>query len=197
MPAPTLFEKIENMQPEQFRRWLGWMFLGGALVLCLVFGAYAAFFSGHRFEVGSEAWGQFGDFIGGTANPLLGFLTLSALILTLVIQNRQLQVSATELRLSREELELTRRELERTARAQELSEQALRAQAETAVRSSDLTALNFLLISYRAELDSFKGMSFMSADPKAQRPGELRRRLAVLEATVDNLFDQVVTRQST
>jgi hypothetical protein len=195
MPNPTIFDKLENMAPEQFRRWLGWMFLGGVVVLAFVFGAYAIFFSEHTFKVGSEEWGQFGDFIGGTANPLLGFLTLSALILTLVIQNRQLQVSSTELRLSREELALTRRELERSAKAHELSEQALRAQAETAVRSSDLTALNFLLASYRAELDSFKGMSFKSVDPKAQRPAELRRRLSVLEATVDHLFDQVVTRQ--
>jgi hypothetical protein len=188
MPNLTIYEKLENMAPEQFRRWLGWMFVGGIVVLAFVFGAYT-------FKVGSEEWGQFGDFIGGTANPLLGFLTLSALILTLVVQNRQLQVSSTELRLSREELELTRRELERSAKAQELSEQALRAQAETAVRSSDLTALNFLLASYRAELDSFKGMSFMAVDPKAQRPAELRKRLALLEETVDHLFDQVVTRQ--
>jgi len=41
-------------------------------------------------------WGQFGDFIGGTLNPLFGFLTLIALLLTLVIQSNELRISTDQ-----------------------------------------------------------------------------------------------------
>lgn len=45
-----------------------------------------------------EIWGQFGDFIGGTLNPIFGFLTLIALLLTLVVQSKELHHSKVELR---------------------------------------------------------------------------------------------------
>ena len=108
-------------------------------VLVAAFAAYTFVFHRHPIADNAEAWGQFGDFIGGTVNPIIGFLTLLALVLTLTLQNRQLQLSSSELKLSREELALTRRELERSTKAQELSEQALRAQAESAARTSNLT----------------------------------------------------------
>lgn len=49
-------------------------------------------------------WGQLGDFFGGTLNPLFGFVSLFALLMTIVYQARSLRNSSEELRLSREEL---------------------------------------------------------------------------------------------
>ncbi|WKB50549.1 hypothetical protein [Eleftheria terrae] len=76
--------------------------------------------------VGDQAvWGQFGDFLGGSLNPLFAFLSFIALVFTLVLQTRQLalsrhqmEVSRNELALSRTELELTRAELTKSAAAQ-------------------------------------------------------------------------------
>jgi len=192
----TIFEKLELMQSEDLRRWLGGMFIAGVIILAAVFGSYAIFFSNHSFRVDSETWGQFGDFIGGTANPLIALLTLFAFVLTLILQNRQLQLSTSELKLSREELELTRHELERSARAQELSEAALSAQAETAARTADLSTLNFLLTAYRIELASYQGQAFMGSDPRAQRPEVLKERLQILERVSDSLFQQIANRTS-
>lgn len=55
-------------------------------------------------------WGTLGDFFGGTLNPVFGFLTILALVLTLLLQSR-------ELKASREELALTRNELEKSSEA--------------------------------------------------------------------------------
>ncbi len=194
MAISSLLERVERIQSEDLRRYLGVLLAAGAIILVSVFGAYVVFFSRHQFRIDAEAWGQFGDFIGGTANPLLAFLTLTAFILTLLLQNKQLQVSVAALDDSRRELELTRAELERSARAQEQSEKALRAQAEASARNTDLSTLNFLLGAYREELQSFKGMAFIGQDPRAQRPGELRHRLAVLETITDTLFSEVTKR---
>ncbi len=49
-------------------------------------------------------WGQFGDFFGGTLNPIFGFFGLIALLLTLAIQNRELKISSKALINSAHEL---------------------------------------------------------------------------------------------
>lgn len=196
MSALPNIEQPEDFKTPDLRRWLISLMVVGALVLSVVFGTYIAFFYDHHFKVDSESWGQFGDFVGGAANPIIGFLSLVAFVLTLLLQNRQLQLSATELRLSRQELELTRHELQRAAKAQELSEQALRAQASTAEQTAKLSTYSFLVTSYRAELDSLKGQAFMSIDPRAKRPEELRKRLTHLESIVDNLYKEVTSERS-
>ncbi|ACN17504.1 conserved hypothetical protein [Desulforapulum autotrophicum HRM2] len=50
-------------------------------------------------------WGTFGDFVGGTLNPLFSFMALIAILITIVLQSK--------------ELEQTRIELARTAEANE------------------------------------------------------------------------------
>jgi Putative phage abortive infection protein len=58
----------------------------------------------------AETMGQWGDFFGGTLNPILTFLTVAGLLYTIILQR-------FELRLSREELILTRKELKSSAEA--------------------------------------------------------------------------------
>jgi hypothetical protein len=195
MSTPHSPEHPEEPKTPDLRRWLIALMIAGALVLSGVFGTYIAFFHDHDFKTDSENWGQFGDFVGGAANPIIGFLSLVAFVLTLLLQNRQLQISVTELRLSRQELELTRHELHRAAKAQELSEQALRAQANTAERTAELSTYSFLVTSYRAELESMQGQVFMASDSRAKRPEELRIRLAHLEFIVDSLYTEVASER--
>lgn len=56
--------------------------------------------------------GTWGDFVGGTLNPILTFATFIGLLYTIHLQQR-------ELRLTRKELSLTRREFERSSNALE------------------------------------------------------------------------------
>lgn len=47
---------------------------------------------------GSEPFGQFGDFFGGVANPILTFLTFMGLIMTIIIQKKELVLTRKEMR---------------------------------------------------------------------------------------------------
>lgn len=42
-------------------------------------------------------WGTFGDFVGGSLNPIFAFLGLIALLLTIILQSKELQNSTNEL----------------------------------------------------------------------------------------------------
>lgn len=59
-----------------------------------------------------EKFGQIGDFIGGTLNPLFALFSFMLLLITIKIQNKTLETS-------QEELELTRNELSKSATAQQ------------------------------------------------------------------------------
>jgi hypothetical protein len=79
------------------------------VVFCFYFFRFSNW---HLIPSGSqEVWGQFGDFIGGTLNPLLSFFGLIALLVTIALQSKELE-------LSRKELKLTRKELKKSAAAQ-------------------------------------------------------------------------------
>lgn len=49
-------------------------------------------------------WGQLGDYFGGTLNPVFGFVSVIALLFTIVFQARELKASTAELRNSAEAL---------------------------------------------------------------------------------------------
>ena len=78
-------------------------------VVLLVFLFYFYNFSA-PLSNSQQIWGEFGDFIGGTLNPILSFLALIALLMTITLQSKQLF-------FSRQELELTKMELAKTADA--------------------------------------------------------------------------------
>lgn len=104
--------------------------------LILYFAKFAPGLSSNR-----EAWGQFGDYIGGTLNPLFSFLGLIAIVLTYAMQARQLEMAQEEVKHSREELRLTRAELERSSAAQEAAAIAVKEQAKYAAISAKIAAL--------------------------------------------------------
>lgn len=70
-----------------------------------------------------SAYGQMGDFFGGMLNPVLAFASFMALLFTIRIQSKQLDVSTRE-------LEATRKELTASREAQEKSSAALDGQLE-------------------------------------------------------------------
>lgn len=93
------------------------------IILLFVFGLYFSQFALLGLSNDQELWGQFGDFVGGTLNPILAFLSFMALLYTIKIQT-------DELKLSREELEATRKELEGSRIAQQEQSESLKLQNE-------------------------------------------------------------------
>lgn len=93
------------------------------IILLFVFGLYFSKFALLGLSNDQELWGQFGDFVGGTLNPILAFLSFMALLYTIKIQT-------DELKLSREELEATRKELEGSRIAQQEQSESLKLQNE-------------------------------------------------------------------
>lgn len=68
--------------------------------------------------------GPFGDFFGGMLNPILTFCTFMALLMTIILQQR-------ELKLSREQVAISVKELGETRKATEISSLALTEQSES------------------------------------------------------------------
>jgi uncharacterized membrane protein len=86
------------------------LYIFGGLILVLVCTILLTYFSNFGGGFGSqEVFGSFGDFIGGTLNPILSFATITLLIWSI--------------RLQRKELIETRIQFERSAVAQEKLEQ--------------------------------------------------------------------------
>ncbi|NBC31643.1 MAG: hypothetical protein GVY13_03100 [Alphaproteobacteria bacterium] len=60
--------------------------------------------------------GAFGDFIGGIVNPIFGFLSLIAILVTLILQNQELQATRKEItasaRAQKEQVESWKKQLE-------------------------------------------------------------------------------------
>lgn len=73
-----------------------------AVVVC----SYVANFYAHNFSNSSGDWGTFGDFVGGTLNPLLSFLALIILLRTFSMQKTELDLQKEELKDTKELLKL-------------------------------------------------------------------------------------------
>lgn len=79
--------------------------LAAAIIASIVIGVvYYAHFNNHQIASETDAWGQLGDYFGGTLNPIFGFLSVFALLAALVIQSKELKVSSEELKNSADAL---------------------------------------------------------------------------------------------
>lgn len=98
-------------------------FLGiiSILFIAFVVGFYIQNFGYLGISTEQEVWAQFGDFIGGTLNPILAFFAFIALLYTIKLQSDALQ-------MSKDELQATREELSRSAKAQEEQSKSLELQ---------------------------------------------------------------------
>ena len=108
LTAPEASEEqagtLKNMAKSDNEAWL-YGRLPRLLVAIMCFAVVAPFvalavysfqFSG-GLAVSHSRWGEFGDFLGGTLNPSFGLLGLAALLLTILLQSRELRNSTREL----------------------------------------------------------------------------------------------------
>ncbi len=98
-------EKWEQRLSENALTILVWIFAVAVFAIVIVGGFYIYYFSGLPIKADAAPWGQFGDFFGGTLNPIFGFLSVMALLAALVIQGRELKVSTLEQKKSAEALD--------------------------------------------------------------------------------------------
>lgn len=176
----------KELEPETVVRWLAAILLLAICVLALVFYIYATHFSDVPAATDPRAaWGQFGDYIGGTANPILALLTLSGVLLTVLLQVKQLQNSKQELMDSK-------RLVSQSNESQARSASEMAKQAKASKQSSDLLAVSFLLAQYRVELTSLGSQTLVASDPRRARIDELESREARLVSFMDGVYDQVV-----
>jgi len=116
--------------------------------------------------------GTFGDMFG-SINSLFSGLALAGIILSILLQRK-------ELSLQRQELKDSREELKRTATAQENSEKALNRQAENLKISAKLTALN-TLVNYYSDLEKSPTVSFSQIDSKRKKEDCVRKIEEILK----------------
>ncbi len=134
-------EKSKNQNPETEEKDNS-LIVVSIVSLVIVVGFWLWAFFGLK-DHSETCRGTFGDMFGGV-NALFSGLAFSGIIITILLQRK-------ELALQRQELKETREELKRSATAQENSEIALKRQAENLKMSAKLTALNTLVSYYSAE----------------------------------------------
>ena len=132
-----MVHKLESINTKNLLKWLYWILIFAVSIMFVVLSFYFINFHG-ELSPSHEQWGAFGDYFGGTINPVLSFLTLIALLLTIILQNKQLEISSNE-------LEATRQELKRSAEAHEKSELSLQLQAKALEISARISAISHLL----------------------------------------------------
>jgi hypothetical protein len=79
MSKPTLEQKFETMTPARLFKWLSWILAAASVFVAGIFSFYFLTFH-YELSSSNSDWGTFGDFIGGTLNPILSlhyFLQLS------------------------------------------------------------------------------------------------------------------------
>ncbi|UTJ06212.1 putative phage abortive infection protein [Arcobacter roscoffensis] len=92
-----------NSQDEQvkeikspFKRYI---IIAGIMILIVLI-LYFSKFGFYKLSSNQGDWGTFGDFVGGSLNPLLAFLSLIALLTTIKIQTQELSETRKEIRAS-------------------------------------------------------------------------------------------------
>jgi len=63
------------------------------------------------FSIGHSSFGEWGDFFGGVLNPILTFLTFMGLLITIIIQQKELRESRDEFKGQKEALEKQQEEM--------------------------------------------------------------------------------------
>jgi len=140
----TAIDQKEPTEPTTSKLVLVPIGIGVVLVL-----AYWIYFGGIEKAPagGPDSWGQFGDFLGGLLNPVVGTITIVLLVRTLLSQEKAI-------RLQTEELTLARADFEQQLAETRLSTQALADQHQAIVRQSFEQAFFAWLQSYREFVNS-------------------------------------------
>jgi len=127
-----------------------------AVFVLYVISAFLEMFSKSTFATSVEQWGQVGDFFGGMLNPVLAFASFMALLYTIRIQSKQLDVSTKELEAARQELKASREAQERSSAALDGQLQNLKVQQFEATFFKLVENLRHSTVKVEVNIDSLK-----------------------------------------
>jgi len=71
-----------------------------AICAVVIVGAFTFRFHSFNWSSDSQHWGQFGDYVGGLVNPLVGIATVLLVLINIRIQQRELKASLHQMQLS-------------------------------------------------------------------------------------------------
>jgi len=92
---------IERINPDVLTKVLTGLLIGVVLMAFAAVALYLYQFHGH-FAQDQGTWGQFGDYIGGVLNPLVSSIALLGLLLTVLMQRKDLRAADQEAVKARE-----------------------------------------------------------------------------------------------
>lgn len=145
---------IETIEPPNDR--ILWWILGTAIgVFGLALLMYRLKFPGD-FSTDHAVCGQFGDFMGGLVNPIVGLLTVGMLVLSIRQSNLALRQTSKALAQTKEELELTREAIAQGVHLQEATEKALTRQIALAEETKDISNAMALMKHFEEVFNSLK-----------------------------------------
>lgn len=93
--------KPDSREKSSLKLFLFFIAALGLVAFGVALAFYFSVFSG-SMPAKHDVWGAFGDFLGGTLNPILSFLALIALLYTIHIQVKELRIANEELKESRQ-----------------------------------------------------------------------------------------------
>ena len=181
--------KLADIDSITLVKWIVRLVIFAVIALVIVIWQYFSHFH-EDFATTQDKWGQFGDYLGGTLNPIFGFLGFIVLVLTLALQSRQLELTKIEVQNSLKELELTREELKRSSDAQELTAKALNKQAEYAVISARLTALDSALSVVTEQINQARAYQHINFNPTVYE--NLVHNKERLAGEINKIADQLI-----
>ncbi|MBB3185497.1 putative membrane protein [Halomonas fontilapidosi] len=82
---------------EKFVKTVGIWLISVALLIAIIASSVYIYYFSWMPSSSHEKWAQFGDFMGGTLNPVFGFISLLAILITLFVQARELSHSTEAL----------------------------------------------------------------------------------------------------
>lgn len=164
-----------DMQPPRAQRWALWAALAAYIIFLFVYLLSRDIPYVHIREDGA-AWGQFGDYVGGVINPVVGLITIWLL--------------TASLKQSQTEMALTRKALEDAEQSQKATEAALRDQIAVSEHARDINntialwqQADSIMKSIMTKLES-PGMQLKAG---TEYRAELLKYLQTSEATRDKL----------
>lgn len=185
--------KQQELEPEhRIQKWAPYV-VGAVLVAAIGF-YFWHFPSG--FSNKHSVWGQFGDFIGGLVNPIIGFFTIWLLAVSLRQNHRALHQSNqalnqanTALGQAKAELELTRTAIEQAAHIQAATENALTKQIEIAEHARDMNnavSIHEHLSKVSEDLKNMRGTPIIKSDELTAKMKINKHQLEQLGKVLDD-----------
>ena len=187
-----LAQTLDAINSKQLVKTLSWIVGGAFACIATAYFAYFIEFNHWSFSSKKEIWGQFGDFIGGTVNPILSFLSLLALVFTVILQMRQLENSRDALANSKLELLETREEVKRSIEAQSDMAQAANAQAKYAIISAKLSALQAALSVTSESMIQIQQAPIVPGTDKYEGYDTLAQRKEMIEQEILRITEQLL-----